>query len=90
MLQETSTSAWKIASSGFCGSGVPRCRELPPLKKLKNPYKVYQNGNALAVHLCLSRQEVTSSACEVEQSLPQSKRGNKTQEPSDEFSLTQS
>lgn len=86
-LWETSTSAWKIASSGFCGGGGADCWKPPPLKELKDPYKVSQNGSAQAVRLCHSGQEVTSSACEVEQLLPQSKRENKILESSDEFSL---
>lgn len=43
----------------------------------KDSYKVSQNGSSQAACFCLAGQEVKSSACEVEQFLPQSKREKK-------------
>lgn len=44
----------------------------------KDSYKVSQNGSSQAACFCLAGQEVKSSACEVEQFLPQSKRERKS------------
>lgn len=43
----------------------------------KDSYKVSPNGSTQAACFCLAGQEVKSSACEVEQFLPQSKREKK-------------